>query len=95
VTPNPSAPLGAQPAVVTVLTRQNCSLCDKAIEAVARICTELGVTWGPSDVDAEAELRAEYGDRVPVIMIDGREHGYWAVEEDRFRAALGRRATGR
>jgi hypothetical protein len=46
-------------------------------------------------VDAEAELRAEYGDRVPVIMIDGREHGYWAVEEDRFRAALGRRATGR
>jgi hypothetical protein len=28
-------------------------------------------------------------------MIDGREHGYWAVEEDRFRAALGRRATGR
>jgi glutaredoxin len=95
VTPNPSAPLEAEPAVVTVLTRQNCSLCDKAIEAVARICAELGVTWGPSDVDAEAELRAEYGDRVPVIMIDGREHGYWAVEEDRFRAALGRRATGR
>ena len=97
MTQNPSgaaAPSGAAPAVVTVLTRQNCSLCDKAIEAVARVCAELGVSWAPSDVDAEAELRAEYGDRVPVILIDGREHGYWAVEEDRFRAALGRRGAG-
>jgi hypothetical protein len=25
---------------------------------------------------------------VPVILIDGVEHGYWKVEEDRFRAAL-------
>ncbi len=36
----------------------------------------------------DAELRAEYGDRVPVIMVDGREHGFWRVEEARFRAAL-------
>jgi glutaredoxin len=82
-------------AVVTVMTRQNCSLCDKAIDAVTRICAELGVSWGTSDVDTDRELRAEYGDRVPVILIDGREHGYFAVEEDRFRAALARRLTDR
>jgi glutaredoxin len=75
---------------VTVLTREQCSLCDKAIEAVARISAEFGVGWSSCDVDGDPELRAEYGDRVPVILIDGREHGYWAVEEDRFRAALGR-----
>jgi hypothetical protein len=23
-----------------------------------------------------------------VILIDGQEHGYWRVEEERFRAAL-------
>jgi len=80
---------------VTVMTRQNCSLCDKAIDAVSRICAELGVSWEPADVDADRELRAEYGDRVPVILIDGREHGYFAVEEDRFRAALARRLTDR
>ena len=33
-------------------------------------------------------LRAEYGDRVPVILVDGREHGFWTVEEPRLRAAL-------
>ena len=82
-------------STVTVMTRQNCSLCDKAIDAVSRICAELGVSWGTADVDADRELRAEYGDRVPVILIDGREHGYFAVEEDRFRAALARRLTDR
>jgi hypothetical protein len=72
------------------MTRQNCSLCDKAAEAVARICEELGESWSSQDVDIDPELRAEYGDRVPVILIDGREHGFWRVEEPRFRAALSR-----
>jgi len=89
-----SAPVPGS-AEVTVLTRRECSLCDKAIDAVRRICAELDVSWRPEDVDADPELRAEYGDRVPVILIDGREHGYWAVEEDRFRAALRRRLTDR
>jgi hypothetical protein len=39
-------------------------------------------------VDTDPELRAEYGDRVPVIMVDGREHGFFRVEEGRLRAAL-------
>jgi glutaredoxin len=86
--------LGAD-AVVTVLTRRECPMCETAVEAVRRICGELRVSWRPSDVDADPELRAEYGDRVPVILIDGREHGYWAVEEPRFRAALARRLTDR
>jgi hypothetical protein len=30
----------------------------------------------------------EYSDRAPVILLDGKEHGYWRVEEDRLRAAL-------
>jgi glutaredoxin len=80
-------------AGVTVMTRRDCSLCEKAIDAVRRICGEAGVEWSTVDVDGDPELRGEYGDRVPVILIDGREHGYWAVEEDRFRAALARRGT--
>jgi glutaredoxin len=73
---------------VTVMTRQDCHACVKAEADVERICGELGVPWSTQDVDADPELRAEYGDRVPVILIDGAEHGYWAVEEARFRAAL-------
>jgi len=57
---------------------------------VARICAELDVEWTTVDVDADPELRAEYGDYVPVILVDGEQHGYWRVEEERFRAALAR-----
>ncbi len=73
------------------MTRRRCPLCDTAEAAVARICGELAVAWTATDVDTDPQLRAEYGDRVPVILVDGREHGFWRVEEQRLRAAL---ATG-
>jgi hypothetical protein len=73
---------------VTVMSRQNCHACTVAEAEVRRICGELGVEWAVEDVDSDPEWRAEYGDRVPVILIDGVEHGYWKVEEHRLRAAL-------
>ena len=73
---------------VTVYTRADCGLCEKAEAEVARICADVGAGWTTVDVDSDPELRAEYGDRVPVIEVDGREHGFWRVEEDRLRSAL-------
>ncbi len=73
---------------VTVYTRVGCPSCVTAEAEVERICGELGVGWEAVDVDSDGELRAEYGDRVPVLMVDGREHGFWKVEEARLRRAL-------
>ncbi|WP_329052702.1 glutaredoxin family protein [Amycolatopsis sp. NBC_01488] len=73
---------------VTVMSRVGCHLCEVAEADVARICGEVGATWKTEDVDTDPEWRAEYGDRVPVILVDGAEHGYWRVEEDRLRKAL-------
>lgn len=73
-----------------MLVRDGCHLCVVALGEVQRVCAELGVPWQADDVDADPELRAEYGDRVPVILVDGREHGFWRVEEQRLRAALTR-----
>lgn len=73
---------------VTVMGRDGCHLCEVAEAEVARICGELDVPWKAEDVDTDPEWRAEYGDRVPVILVDGAEHGYWRVEEDRLRKAL-------
>ena len=36
------------------------------------------------DVDRRPGPGAEYGDRLPVVLLDGKEHGYWRVEEDRL-----------
>ncbi|WP_054052496.1 glutaredoxin family protein [Alloactinosynnema sp. L-07] len=70
------------------MTRQGCHACEVAEADVERICADLGIGWDAADVDSDPELRAEYGDRVPVILVDGAEHGYWKVEEARLRAAL-------
>lgn len=75
--------------VVTLLVRDGCPPCEVAKDDLRRVCGELGVPWSTADVDEDRELRAEYGDRVPVILIDGVEHGFWRVEEGRLRAALG------
>lgn len=73
-----------------LLTRVDCHLCADARAVLGRVAAELGVRWDEVDVDGDPELRAEYGDRVPVILLDGAEHGYWRVEEDRLRRALAR-----
>lgn len=73
---------------VELVTRVDCHLCAEAEAALTRLATELGFRWQILDVDEDPDRQDEFGDRVPVILIDGREHGYWHVEEDRFRAAV-------
>jgi glutaredoxin len=75
---------------VTLITRVGCHLCEVAETTLRRLAGELGFGYEELDVDADPARRAEYSDRVPVVLIDGREHGYWRVEEARFRKALAR-----
>jgi hypothetical protein len=77
-------------ARLTLVTRPGCHLCDVAKEAIARVAAETGETWTELDVTSDVELEREYGDRVPVTLLDGKEHGYWRVEEDRLRRDLRR-----
>ncbi|HEY3716316.1 MAG TPA: glutaredoxin family protein [Jatrophihabitantaceae bacterium] len=75
---------------VTLITRVGCHLCEDASALLQKLHAELGFGYDELDVDADRDRRNEYSDRVPVILIDGKEHGYWRVEEPRFRAALAR-----
>jgi glutaredoxin len=77
------------PARLQLLTRANCHLCQAAAETLARIGEEAGLVPEQVDVDADPELQAEYGDRVPVVLLDGREHSYFTVDVPRLRRDLG------
>jgi glutaredoxin len=76
-------------ARLQLLTRAGCHLCAVAAETVTRLGAEAGLAPEMVDVDADDELRAEYGDRVPVVLLDGREHSYFTVDVDRLRRDLG------
>jgi hypothetical protein len=75
---------------LVLLTRPGCHLCDVAKEAMARVAATTGETWHEVDISGDRELEGEYGDRIPVVLLDGREHGYWRVEEDRLVRDLAR-----
>lgn len=73
---------------LTLLGRPGCHLCEVAKEAMDRVVAAAGETWREVDITGDLELQREYGDRVPVILLDGREHGYWRVEEERLLRVL-------
>jgi hypothetical protein len=83
----PGAAPGA-PVRVTLVSRVDCHLCDQARVVVARVCADLGVGWEELDVDADPDLLARYHEEVPVTLVDGRQHDFWRVDEQRLRTAL-------
>ncbi len=68
-------------------------MCLAAATRLAQLASELGFALKVTDVDVTAgaghpALRAEFGDRLPVVLLDGAEHSYWEVDEARLRADL-------
>jgi glutaredoxin len=79
---------------VELLTRRGCTACERVYARLIELAAELNFELSTTDVDAAAAagdtaLRAEFGDRLPVILLDGHEHSYWEVDEVRLRADLG------
>jgi hypothetical protein len=73
---------------VVLVGRQGCHLCDEARDVVRRVAEDVGASWTEVDVDADDRLLRAYSDQVPVVLVDGRQHDFWRVDEQRLRAAL-------
>lgn len=77
-------------ASITLLTRSGCAMCARAHDELLVLTGELNTEYLQVDVDAPGnnELRAEYGDILPVVLLDGEQHSYWEVDVARLRADL-------
>jgi hypothetical protein len=75
---------------VTLLTKPGCHLCDEARIVVSRVAGELGVPWEELDITGDDELYRRWWEQIPVTLIDGEQHDFWSVSEERLRAALTR-----
>jgi Glutaredoxin-like domain (DUF836) len=73
---------------ITLLSRPGCHLCDEARAVIARVAGELGVGWAERDITGSPQDLLDYSDLVPVTFIDGVQHDFWRVSEQRLRAAL-------
>jgi hypothetical protein len=80
----------AQASRITLLSRPGCHLCDAARAVIGRVAADLGVRWEERDVTTSADDFAQYAEMIPVTFVDGVQHDFWHVSEDRLRAALRR-----
>ena len=69
--------------------RADCCLCDDMWVVVQEVGRELGATVSKLDVDADSETAVAYGDRIPVLCIDGKPAFQYRVSARALRARLG------
>jgi glutaredoxin len=73
---------------VIVYGRSGCCLCDDALAALKRIAARVAFTLEERDIESDERLLAAYLERIPVIVIDGREAFELIVEEGALERAL-------
>ena len=67
--------------LVTLYGKPGCHLCDDAREIVARVRAEHPFELQEVDVSLDPVLLREYGERIPVLELDGEELFEFHVEE--------------
>jgi glutaredoxin len=73
---------------ITLLSRPGCHLCEEARAVIASVAADLGMPWTERDItESENDLR-DYAEMIPVTLIDGVQHDFWRVDEQRLRRAL-------
>ena len=73
---------------ITLIGKPGCHLCDDARAVIERVAREEGVEWEELNMLDDPELVARYAEQIPVTLVDGRQHDYWRVDENRLRKAL-------
>jgi glutaredoxin len=67
--------------LVTLYGKPGCHLCDEAREVVERVRADHPFELREVDVSLDPQLYREYGERIPVLELDGEELFEFHVEE--------------
>ena len=73
---------------VTMYSRTTCGLCDEAREVILESRADHPFEYEEVFVDGHQDLEARYGQRVPVVLVDGEERFDLRVDPRELRAAL-------
>jgi glutaredoxin len=68
-------------ALVTLYGKPGCHLCDDAREVVERVRREHPFELREVDISLDPALFREYGERIPVLALNGEELFDYHVEE--------------
>jgi glutaredoxin len=74
---------------VTLYTKDDCGLCEKAEDALWRLHEEYDFEFEIVDIERDEDTFKRYWDRVPVVAVDEEEVAAGPVDEQRLRALIG------
>jgi glutaredoxin len=75
---------------ITLYGKPGCHLCEDARAALERVGTERRFELEEVDVSLDPALHQEYGERIPVLAVDGEELFEFFVDEESLRERLDR-----
>ena len=73
---------------VEVISRHGCHLCEIAESVLRDVKKEVDFELLVKYVDEDDLLNHEYGEEVPVTLINGQRHDYFKVDRERFKNAI-------
>ena len=76
--------------LVTLIRKPGCHLCDDAQLVIEKVCVDLGGRRIIKKIDQDPQLHEQYWEQIPVVLVDGRQHTFWRVDENRLRKELTR-----
>ena len=79
------------PIRVTILSREDCHLCDDVYRIAVRLQSELYIEVSKLSIDGDKVLVDRYGTRIPVVLLDEVEHCAGDVTEEELRRAIKKR----
>ena len=68
--------------------RPGCGLCDEAREIIMAVRARTPFEYREVDVTGDDSLELQYGIRIPVVLVDGRELFEIRVDAGRLREAV-------
>ncbi len=76
---------------VILYGREGCCLCEDALAVLERVARRISFELQTLDIESDDALLAAYMERIPVILIDGREAFELLVDEAELERALSQR----
>jgi glutaredoxin len=74
--------------LITLVRKPGCHLCDDAQQVIEKVSGDLGVPFELKDITQDKALHDRYWEQIPVVLVDGEQHTFWRVNEERLRRAL-------
>ena len=70
---------------ITVMSKPGCHLCEVALEVIQKVVGQhVPALIEEVDITQDSELLEKYGEKIPVVLVDGKERFVYTVDPEKL-----------